>query len=205
MMTTVAWCRSRSRMLTAVVCSANAAGKPFAGAPTTNTDGACDLLMITLPSALTTLDLQHGDGSTGPLRGAHLNTELARVSMPLTFVHDLASDYGLFAVRSAGHGGCTRKLSATEMLAPAPGIGAGWVLTRRGQRDLSQPPTPPFRPRDAHTSRVRTATEPGSHHSLRTHRGGSLMRCKFRWLRSAGLRSAGLRSAELLGRNLQFT
>jgi hypothetical protein len=37
-----------------------AAVQRFAGAPKTNTDGACDLPMITLPSTLTTVDQQHG-------------------------------------------------------------------------------------------------------------------------------------------------
>ena len=46
-----------------------AAGKRFAGAPLPNTYGACDLLMITLPSTLTTVDLQHGYRSRGPVHG----------------------------------------------------------------------------------------------------------------------------------------
>src|SRR5271156_927950 len=46
-----------------------AAGKRFARAPSPNTYGACDLLMITLPSTLTTVDLQHGYRSRGPVYG----------------------------------------------------------------------------------------------------------------------------------------
>lgn len=36
----------------------------------THTYGACDLLMITLPSTLTTVDLQHGYRFAGPPNGS---------------------------------------------------------------------------------------------------------------------------------------
>src|SRR6476646_5789827 len=48
-----------------------AAAKRFAGAPSPDTYGACDLPMITLPSTLTTVDLQHGYRSVGPIQREH--------------------------------------------------------------------------------------------------------------------------------------
>src|SRR6476469_9707575 len=38
---------------------------------TPDTYGACDLPMITLPSTLTTVDLQHGYRSVGPIQREH--------------------------------------------------------------------------------------------------------------------------------------
>src|SRR5271155_573048 len=76
-----------------------AAGKRFAGAPSPNTYGACDLLMITLPSTLTTVDLQHGYRSRGPVFGEHATSTVgspiwtsATIIGPLRLRHLLSAE-----------------------------------------------------------------------------------------------------------------
>lgn len=52
------------------------AAQLFAGAPTTSADGACELLLVTLPWTLTTVDLLHGYRSDGLVQREHASSQL---------------------------------------------------------------------------------------------------------------------------------